>query len=118
MLLDMSKQDDYDLASAMRGPDYANTHAKYISTAVIRYFAGVPQHAPHCTVATPEQAKSDWSILTLPEQSDALVGLHHPHFWWHIERAFLVLIERDVEGAEEYFNWLCNMRAKGTPDLV
>jgi hypothetical protein len=42
MLLDLSKKEDYDIASGLRGPDHKRLHrSKHVFTGLVRYYAGV-----------------------------------------------------------------------------
>lgn len=112
MLLDPTNRDDYDIMSALRGPDArsaAASDAKLITTGVIRYLAGMRADNPlfGVIVKTPMEAKKMWGVWGSPWCEDVVAFMTaETHFTSHIKGAFNALIARNVEGAWEYYSWL------------
>lgn len=109
MQLDMTNNDDYMIASALRGPDVYNdeglhTALKFVTTAVIRHFVGMDDDNAYASVNTAEQA--EWYLsrgytLTL---KDALIAFakKQDHFMGHFTYALQILYNRGTPGVGEY----------------
>ena len=113
MLLDTTNQLDFDIVSALRGPDFSNYCAAYlksITTEVIRYFVGVDLLVLD---KQPTAAKTLWRWLPDEEKTKVIsLWVKYFHFRNHIGAAIIALDVRlapDSEAAKklaEYKIWL------------
>ena len=113
MRLSLNRAEDYDIFTALRGPDDGDDSIKHLTTCVIRWFVGMKKKRSTggglrgCLILSPEEAssggvrhlKASWAIRS--------------HFRSHIEKAFASLISKEVPGAKEYWFWLS--QEWGTP---
>lgn len=107
-LLNLASPADYDIATALRGPDSDFTGTglfmKNYTTAVIRWFAGVPRMGMKSLVVDPESARLEWA--SLPGRVRKGVVAHwwsDMHFKYHIEDAFFALHDQPL--ASPYWYW-------------
>lgn len=118
MKLDTSNEYDYDIMSALRGPDgpegeTSNT-VKYMYTGVVRHFAGVSD-VSYALCSTPEQAQYQYNKWMDDEQREELRRrwINNPHYASHIVSAFSALLNRfrsedqyKYEELRNYLDWL------------
>lgn len=95
----LTGKDFFDVVSAIRGPDRldGSIEVKNMTTAVIRYFAGIPTGRLGAVVCSPREAKAMWELLTPESQQAVKDYLNHPlnwHFARHVKKAFQVFAER------------------------
>jgi hypothetical protein len=110
MILDVTKDKDLDIASAMRGPDaHTSSHycLKMLTTAVVRYFAGVQHGSVYVTVNTPREAKHFFEKLTDREREEVRYRwLENSHFRRHVLMALGAFEDRGIGSAGWYTTWL------------
>lgn len=122
MLLDVSTRKGFDIASALRGPDSTSVEAlglKYLTTSVVRYFAGCAgiawNHEPNYPdnympgnssgyVNTPEQARMYFQTRT-DGQIDAIreAAKKEFHFMLHFSAAIYAI---NTPEANDWLNWV------------
>lgn len=127
LTLDLSREDDYNIASALRGPDSDDVWMKMMTTCVIRYFVGIRSNVG-AAVMDPEHVKTNFAFLSLADLKDkwSLADLKdkwhataNHHFQWHVTAAFVALKHRGIEGAAEYWDWWKEqMSHKDEPDDI
>jgi hypothetical protein len=108
MTFDIRNPRDYDIMSALRGPDSASSvavSAKHVTTSVIRSLAGMERN-DRCIVYTPIEAAYDWSLATIQQRTDVMDFMStNYHFESHFLQALSVLVERGTPGAANYRLW-------------
>lgn len=108
MRLSLKRADDYDIVTALRGPDSGEELVlKYLTTCVIRWFVGMrypgrksKQRDPGCLIMSPSEASSQYT------RSGAWQWRKSFHFPGHTQKAFAALIHKRVPGSAEYWAWL------------
>lgn len=118
MLLDVNNRTDFEICSALRGPDWSTDKAfrpdfysmKCLTTKVIRYFAGTSSETAPST--SPELAKDVWERYNDYQDDIKDLWQAYPHFRNHIYMALDALIRRridtdeDTNDIEDYCAWL------------
>jgi hypothetical protein len=108
MKFDISNIGDYDIMSALRGPDAstsAATHAKHLTTSVLRNLAGMERN-DRCVIFTPDEAAREWEMAPLHEKLAVLDFMNsNYHFESHFRRALNVMATRGVPGVAAYKKW-------------
>lgn len=111
MLLNPADRHDYDILTALRGPDLHYRHrfqgdevsidtiVKRQSTSILRYFVGVVDGG---FVDTPEQATERWNALdTLQKNEARKYWSHNFHFRSHTRAAFEALRQKFARTPDE-----------------
>ena len=122
MLLDVHTREGYDVATALRGPDWdGGYNTKLFTTCVLRYFAG----CEHGIIARPGAMRDSWATVDEPTRALIKSALRqHAHFtihWLNGMAAMAALANRHGDytvrdGVLEYvawwFNEVCPIEAK------
>jgi hypothetical protein len=113
MILDVSKEDDYTIATALRGPDFetpglSEVVLKEITTEVLRYFTGVGNQIVYIT---PLNARRSWNIRSKQDQKAVIeLSQAYTHFMRHFYDALVVVEARipsdQLEEFREYKIWI------------
>lgn len=116
MRLSLNREEDYDIFTALRGPDDNAVDAprlKHLTTCVIRWFVGMKERTRGggvrgCIIMAPELAFR-YCNYSGDGKLDSFIKAcwgKHSHFRPHTQKAFVALIGKGVPGAEEYWTWL------------
>jgi hypothetical protein len=112
MKLDPAVRLEYDVITAMRGPDSTALNervgqAKALTTAVIRSLAGMlPGNDAGAIIHTPIEARNLWAKMTADEKREVNALLSHEfHFERHFRRGLTALGKLGVPLAFEYANF-------------
>ena len=112
MLLNPNNKVEYDIMSAMRGPDTdplspTGQYTKIVTTAVVRSLVGMPRSlAADVAVMSPEEAKEIWRNLKERDRSAVHEYLEENwHFSRHFRMAMNSLVKRKIPGALDYLKF-------------
>lgn len=98
MILNVTNDDDYMIASALRGPDRDDYDLKRATTAVLRYLVGM-RECQYADVVAPSIVVSHWQ----PEVASKFSLWENVHFVDHFSHALEILVEKyNSTEAQEY----------------
>ena len=128
LLLNPATRDGYNVATALRGPDFADdSHAdtlKEMTTSVLRYFVGAVKWKPGAVtqnamgiVHTPEEALKIWESRGSTSQSETLALYNNKwHFTDHFSAALgslETLFANEPEKQQIVKQYRADLRARG-----
>ena len=112
MILDLSREPDWLIATALRGPDDEDApwEVKSLTTCVIRFFieASATSGRTQWPTRTPAQARARWEEMSQEGRAEVrgFMAKHSAHFGWHVAAALQALDMLKVAGAAEHQAWL------------